>query len=156
MPSLRGNGWNERTQNTRKIRSITEATTESWTRSRYQEIAENGPRDDGLIHFCEGRTSRTVSGHSLQHNNFVAYQLVVRNGDGRACPFVVRSITVGNMFVPQLFADVDVTLHIALERSVVESADSFTNESWQERYFRGGFMLSNFTPRTSEPAKSVS
>ena len=41
----------------------------------------------------------------------------------------MRSITVGNMLVPQLFADVDVTLHIALERSVVESADSFTNES---------------------------
>ena len=41
----------------------------------------------------------------------------------------------------QLFADVNVTLHVALERSVVESADSGTNETWLEQCFRNGSVL---------------
>ena len=36
----------------------------------------------------------------------------------------------------QILADVNVTLHEVLERSVAESAGSFTNEIWLEQHFR--------------------
>jgi len=68
--------------------------------------------------------------------------IFVVNGANAVCLFAMRSTISWNMVVPldkrhgvQIFACVNAALHVALERSVVDSTGSFTNEIWLEQHF---------------------